>query len=55
MIRTAQGRTAPPQAFLDLRDSAALRSVDDAPGVDNVHAKYRGYGLTTGLLLPIGR
>ena len=44
----------PLQTFLDLRYSAALRNVDDAPQIDNVKAKHRGYGIAVGLLLPVG-
>ena len=45
----------PLQGFLDLRYAAGLRNVDDAPAVDNVRAKHRGYGITAGLFLPVGR
>ena len=44
----------PLQTFLDLRYSAALRNVDDAPQIDNVKAKHRGYGIAVELLLPVG-
>ena len=42
------------RALLDARYTAGLRNIDDAPAVDNVNARHRGYAVSAGISLPVG-
>ena len=44
----------PFRALLDARYTAGLRNIDDAPAVDNVNARHRGYAVSAGISLPVG-
>ena len=44
----------PLRAFLDARYTAGLHNIDAAPDIDNLNVRHRGYGLSAGLILPVG-
>ena len=44
----------PFRALLDARYTAGLRNIDDAPAVDNVNARHRGYAISAGFSLLVG-
>ena len=44
----------PLRAFLDARYTAGLRNIDAGPDIDNLNVRHSGYGLSAGLVLPVG-
>ncbi len=40
--------------MMDVRYTAGLRNVDADDFIDNVNARHRSYGITLGLLIPVG-